>query len=86
MLTLAQFLALARRYAADQERQDYRTGLICSLIANIHRNPKKRSQPFSPDDFMPGKHNKPIQTPGQKLHTVKLLNAAFGGDEVVKDA
>lgn len=28
--------------------------LICSVIANVHRDPDKRHEPFLPADFMPG--------------------------------
>ncbi len=60
--------------------------MICALLANIHRDPKRRSQPFTPDDFMPQRANKPAQTPEQMVTTVTMLNTAFGGNEVIRDA
>lgn len=38
--------------AKRQEKEDYRTGLICSVIYNMHRDSKK-SKPMVPEDFMP---------------------------------
>ena len=52
-LTLAQFDALARRYKDEQRRLDYRSAMICSILAEINRDRKRRPRPFSPDDFMP---------------------------------
>jgi hypothetical protein len=34
-------------------RADLRAATIASVIANVNRNPKKRSRPYSPKDFMP---------------------------------
>jgi hypothetical protein len=31
----------------------YPAALICSVIANVHRNSEARSEPFTPSDFMP---------------------------------
>ena len=37
--------------------ENERTGLICATIANVNRNPKKRSIPYKPSDFVNcGKH------------------------------
>lgn len=35
-----------------EERADLRMGIMASVIANAHRDPKK-SRPFKPRDFMP---------------------------------
>ena len=32
----------------------YPAALICSVIANVNRDPDKRSEPWQPADFMPG--------------------------------
>ena len=32
-------------------KQDYRFGHLCSVQANINRDPKKRTQPYSSEDF-----------------------------------
>lgn len=75
-MTLAQLSALAKRYLHTEERRDYRAAQICATLANCHRDPKKH-KPFTPENFMPQQKKK--QTPKQMLHTVRLLNAAFGG-------
>lgn len=36
-----------------QQVEDYRAGVIASLLANIHRDPKKQRQPYTPHDFFP---------------------------------
>ena len=75
-LTLKQFNALLERYELSRERQDYRAALICAVLANIHRDPK-RSQPFTPDCFMPGYHKKETQTPGQMLKVIQMYQHYF---------
>ena len=32
--------------------ENERAGLICSVIANVNRNPKTRSTPYKPSDFV----------------------------------
>lgn len=36
------------------DQHEARNGLLCSLLANIHRDPKVYSQPFKMKDFMRG--------------------------------
>jgi Protein of unknown function (DUF4035) len=36
-----------------EERADLRAGIITSTLANIHRDPATRREPFQPSDFMP---------------------------------
>ena len=83
-MTPGQYDLLARwhlkREEAKEERLDYRAALICSVIANVNRDSKKKSKPFQPQDFMPKKQVvKKRQTPEDMLEVVKALNAAFGG-------
>jgi len=42
-------------WMSDARRQDQwtHTATSMALLANIHRNPKKRSQPFTPLEFHP---------------------------------
>ena len=76
--------------AWDQREQltDYRVGLLCAVIAEPNRDVKKRSQPFTPQDFMPVKNNDraPRQLPKQdwqqQLSIVERLNTAFGGEDL----
>ncbi len=32
-------------------KQDYRFGQLCSMQANMNRNPKKKPQPYTTEDF-----------------------------------
>lgn len=34
-------------------RRDFHAGMVASVLANIHRDKKKKKKPFSPDDFIP---------------------------------
>lgn len=81
-LTLAQFNALAKEYASEQEWQNHRAALICAVIANANRDPKKHKA-FQPKDFMPKKEEKKERkelTGEQMLDRLKMVTAAFGGE------
>lgn len=52
---------------------DFRTGIICAVLANINRNRKKRAKPYTPRDFMPV-YGKKKQTPEEMLETVKAMS------------
>lgn len=59
------------------EADFYRTGVLASVLANIHRDPKK-SEAFTPEDFMP-------KPPAEKPSGTKALRAnlrAVFGDRV----
>lgn len=75
-LSLREFFYLMKRHNAEQERRDLRAALICSVIANVNRDPKK-GKSYQPKDFMPKKRQQ--QTPEQMLQTVKALNRLYGG-------
>lgn len=77
-LTLAQFNSLAKRYAFEQETLDYRGALICSIIAEVNRDKKKRSRPFTPKDFMLKKKVK--LTVEQMKNQIEAINIALGGE------
>lgn len=49
---------------AKQHADSYNAALICSVLCNINRDPKKKSDPFTPDDFLPRYENpKPAKPP-----------------------
>jgi len=59
-----------------EERADLRMGILASVIANANSDPKKRTKPFDPKDFMPdfaAEPEKPM-TPKQ-LATIALFEA-----------
>ena len=90
-MTPGELNALIKQYNQEEERrqeheehEDYRTALICTVIANCHRDPKKRA--FQVKDFMPKKveESKPAkQSPDQMLAMLRAWNAAAGGKEVI---
>lgn len=73
-MTLKELLLLFERHRQAQERQDYRSALICSVIANTHKG--KNTQPYKPADFMAKKEKK---TAEQMFETVKALNKLYAG-------
>ena len=36
------------------EQHEGRNGILCSILANCHRDPKVKRDPFKPKDFMRG--------------------------------
>lgn len=44
------------------EREDQRAGMIAALIANVNRDPKKRTEPYDVEDFFP-RYESTIQAP-----------------------
>ena len=51
--------------------EDHRFGTVAALLANIHRDRKKRLQPFSWKDFFPQPETKTVK------HAEAALKAAF---------
>lgn len=45
--------ALRDAYEARERREDARFALICAVLANCHRDPKRRPQPYQVEDFLP---------------------------------
>lgn len=56
------------------DREDFRMGQVCSVIANVNRDPKQKPQPYTPDNFIPmSKEQKRKQTAVKVLNTIKGL-------------
>jgi len=72
-LTPDEFNLLCQRHNQYLERMDGHVALICAVIANCFRDPKKK--PFKVEDFMP-KVSK-AQTPEEMLNTLKNYQAMF---------
>lgn len=79
-MTFEQFHYLADRVKENERRLDRRAALICSVIANVNRNKKKRSKPYGVEDFMPREKKK--QTWQQQLKFVEGLTRALGGKDL----
>lgn len=67
------------RLRYQKEWADYRTGLICAVMANTWRGSKQKV--FKPQDFMP-QRSEP-QTVEQMMAVVRMLHAAYGGELVI---
>ena len=50
---LGNWLALWQISPWGEDRADLRSGIVASTLANIHRDDKKRPEPFSAHEFMP---------------------------------
>ncbi|HEY8766051.1 MAG TPA: hypothetical protein VIP09_02115 [Dehalococcoidia bacterium] len=65
-----------------EENEDLRSGIVASVIANVNRDPKQRSEPYSPQDFMPRRRPEIPPEPmsvDQTVSFVAMLNVALGG-------
>lgn len=52
-LTPPQFAALSRRHDQHEEHRHFGAGIVASTIANCHRDPQSKPEPFTPLDFIP---------------------------------
>lgn len=52
-LTLKQLQHMRKLWEVEQQKQDYRAGIIASTLANCHADRKKRPRGYRPSDFMP---------------------------------
>jgi len=83
-----EFSAMAEEYSKTidelmmlEELADWRMGMICAIIANANRNPKKKSTPFQPTDFMPKKPQpKKEMTAQEMLEVLKTTTTMLGGE------
>lgn len=50
--------ALHESWKARERRDDARFALLCAVLANCHRDPKRRPKPYQVEDFMPEKRPK----------------------------
>ena len=69
----------------QQEREDFRAGVIAATIGNVNR--KKGKKAFKPTDFMPRSTRKERKRQNwkQQLGFVEALTQALGGKDLRKD-
>lgn len=77
-MTLVEFNELSIRYREAQNWLDYRTALICAVMANTARDPKRKVLPYTPEDFMPKKDRRQM-TDQQMYIQVEAINTILGG-------
>lgn len=85
---LSEWMAYAEVEPFGEERADLRSGIIASTVANTARDPKKRKQPYTADEFMPQFHTEQPEpkraTLEQQIAFLELFNVAFGGKDLRK--
>ena len=61
---------------------DRRAARICSIIANVNRDKKKKPTPFSEEDFMPQekKKKKKVMTNDEIANVCNAICIAYGGE------
>lgn len=77
---------LIERHNEDMERQDFHAALVCAVLANVNRDPKR--EPFTPSDFMPSydHEGQPAkEEEKEELDYLLELAAALGAEVIVHD-
>lgn len=68
-------------------QDDFRAGQICATVANVNRDPDKRSEPWTASDFMPSlaramngleKPDEPTLLDDPEAQTALIKQAIFG--------
>lgn len=81
----AEWMAFYDLEPFGEEQADLRAGIVASTVANVHRDRKKRSKAYKPEDFMPKfkRAGKRERTPWQdQLKVIEMWNAAMGGRDL----
>lgn len=73
-LSPATLSALRRAWAEQQKRIDFRFGVLASLTANLHRDPKRKRKPYQPADFFPSLADAPTRR-RQRMTNDEILAA-----------
>lgn len=87
-LTFKEWAALIKRYNLQYERDCSHAAMVCMVLAEINRDREKKREPFTIEDFMPGKGKRKQTT--QEQNTAQMvamsrhLNRLFGGREKVR--
>lgn len=64
------------------DRLEALAGQELTLLANVNRDPKKKSAPYRIEEFMPWLEiRKPAQSWQEQLAIAEMLNSLFGGDD-----
>ena len=58
---------------ARRQDQWSHTAAVLALTANVHRNPKKRSKPYSPAEFHPLVDRKPVTISKTGIRVLKRV-------------
>jgi hypothetical protein len=93
IMPYSEFLAWCAWYEVEprgEDRDDWRSALQSAVLANLHRNPKKKKSAYLPQDFrlqFAAKENPHDgeQAPQATQALVEMLAAAYGGRILVGD-
>lgn len=72
-------MAYARMEPFGEQRADLRMAILAALLANIHRDKKRRSDPYKAHEFMPFPENEQetkVQSLIQRLRAAEPRSAA----------
>lgn len=58
---LSEWMAFFSLEPWGAEVEDWRFGMLASVVANANRDPKKKRKPYEPQDFMPRRDRQPSQ-------------------------
>lgn len=80
---LAEWQAYDQIDPIGEARADLRAGIVASTVANVNRDPKKRTRPYKPADFMPDFDKAEREPDWQRmLQQAMMINAAYGGKDM----
>jgi hypothetical protein len=88
---LSGWLAFSSVEPIGDDREDFRMAMLCSLIANVNRDPAKRAEPFTPMDFIVNFWKQPESEPDpdagwkRNLELARVINEAMGGAPLRKE-
>lgn len=75
---LGEYLALCAIDDWTRNRGDLQAGIICSVLAEINRDPKKKGDPFKASDFMPYERAQSTEEQRQQDLSARLRAALTG--------
>jgi superfamily I DNA/RNA helicase len=77
---LSEWMAYYSIEPFGEARTNYLLAILASLLANMQRDPKKRREPFEPQDFLPELNSTDEEEPHQTWEQQKaLLHALLPG-------
>ena len=78
---MREFAALVERHNTALERADYHAALVCAVIANVNRDPKRTPKAYSAIDFMPTKqHTTPKREEREDLDDLLAFAGSMGAE------
>ena len=72
-LTFAEFKLIVDGFVETERRANYRAAMVVAAIYNVNRDPKKRKDPYTPEEILGEK--KETAT----VETAKALTELYGG-------